>query len=128
VQAVHSAYSGLISMLVAADVLSQQERSGRAAALTHDIVFVSFTGESVGLMGSRRFLFELEQGSNSTAGLDLSRVDAVFEVGMTAAAYPNNGSMLFIHSSKKTSAASTSMVLAGKAVGNLTVHFIPAKC
>ena len=121
-QAVHSGYSGLMSMLIAADVLSTQQRGGGAAPLTHDIIFVSYTAESVGLTGSRRLLFELDRGANSTAGIELGRVAAIIEVGMTGALEVDGESQLFTHAVTEASAAGDSLVAASAAVANLSVR------
>ena len=121
-QGAHSAYSGLISMLVAADALSTQHRDGSGPTLTHDILFVSLSGESLDLMGSRRLLYELERGGNSTTGIVPGRVDAVVEVGMTAAPFGDGATRLFVHTANATSRAQTTLVNAAGAVDKLTVR------
>lgn len=108
-------------MLVAADLLSAQVRRGQVA-LSHDILFVTLSGDSLDLTGSRRFLFELENGSNSTAGIDLSKVDAVLEVGMTAAPAEGEATRLYVHPANASSSAASTMVQAGTAVNKLTVR------
>lgn len=121
-QAAHSGYAGLISMLTAADLLSAELRGPAPPTLSHDIVFVSLTAESAGLTGSRRLLFELERGGNSTAGIALGRVDAVVEVGMTAAPPEGGVSGLFVHSSAAESAAAAALQAAARPVQNARVR------
>lgn len=41
------------------------------------LVFVVFTGESWGYLGSRRFLLELDQHSDAVKGLDFSMIETV---------------------------------------------------
>ena len=72
----------------------------------------------------RRFLFELDQGTNCTAGLDLSLVDTVLEAGMTAAPGSGGGTTLFAHTSARRSAAQDSLVTAGSAVDGLQVSLL----
>jgi Nicastrin len=120
-QAAHSAYSGLISMLVAVNILSKWQRSNKID-LSHDIIFVSLTGESVDLMGSRRFLFELDQQSNATAGLDPTLIDTVIEVGMTAALLPSDETQLFVHAANASSKAVQDFVQAADSVRSLGVR------
>jgi Nicastrin len=122
-QAAHSSYSGLMSMLIAVDALSQDQRGSSPVTLTHDIIFMTLTGESTGLMGSRRLLLELDQGSNSTDGLDLSIVSAVVEIGMTAAPYADNSSRLFTHTAGAESDAAAAFVDAASAVSGLQARF-----
>lgn len=42
------------------------------------LVFMVFTGESWGFLGSRRFLLELDLHSDAVNGLDFSLIDMVF--------------------------------------------------
>lgn len=42
------------------------------------LVFMVFTGESWGFLGSRRFLLELDLRSDAVNGLDFSLIDMVF--------------------------------------------------
>lgn len=74
-----SPISGLISLLAAADALSRVDWSTNR--LKKQLVFVVFTGESWGYLGSRRFLHELDQHSDSIRGLDFSMIETVFEIG-----------------------------------------------
>ena len=55
-QGTHSALSGLVAMLVAADILS---RNGHAGGYQRDVVFAALSGEAFDLMGSRRLLYDL---------------------------------------------------------------------
>jgi hypothetical protein len=110
-------------MLTAAHLLSTRLRSSKSG-LQRDIVFVTLTGESIDLTGSRRFLYELEQGSNSTNGISMSRVHSIIEVGMTAAPPSNGASQFFMHGAKAQSAVGAALEQSSKGSKNATVtHF-----
>lgn len=66
--------SGLAGMLTAAELLSNQSEP---ASFKRRLVFMALAGEPWQGMGSKRLLWELSQGQNSTRGLELSRVDQV---------------------------------------------------
>jgi hypothetical protein len=84
-------------MLVAADILSQH---GRGSSYTHDLIFVSLSGEAFDLMASRRLLYEMTLGANSTVGLDINRTEAVVEVGMLGGVREGQAvpGLLYLHS------------------------------
>ena len=44
-------------------------------------MFAAFAGETWDYMGSKRFLWELHSGSQSTAGLSLDHIDQVLSQG-----------------------------------------------
>lgn len=112
-----------MAMLIAADALSQRHRRADGSTdLPADIVFVSLAGESLGLTGSRRLLFDLQQDSNSTMGLNASRIDTVVEFGMLAAPYAGNTSRLFVHAAGGNSSAGAAFVRAGQSIENLEVR------
>lgn len=68
--------SGLIAMLAAADELGKAQ-CRQAKSYRRRIVFLALAGEPWDYMGSRRLLWEMQQGSNATAGLDLDLIDQV---------------------------------------------------
>jgi hypothetical protein len=110
-------------MLTAAHLLSSRLRSSNPPSLQRDIIFVSLTGESIDLTGSRRFLYELEQGSNSTKGIDASQVHSIIEVGMTAGLPAANGTTNFYtHGAKPQSAVNTALTQAVQGSTNVTVR------
>ncbi len=59
-------------MLAAAEALGN---SSYADVYRKRIVFAAFSGEPWGYMGSKRFLWELHNGENSTIGLSLDRIE-----------------------------------------------------
>ncbi|KAG7036691.1 Nicastrin [Cucurbita argyrosperma subsp. argyrosperma] len=73
-----SPISGLIALLAAVDALSHVDGLDD---LHKQLVFVVFTGESWGYLGSRRFLLELDLQSDSVSGLNNTLIDTVFEIG-----------------------------------------------
>lgn len=121
-QGAESAYSGLISMLVAADVLS---RAGRGEDYSKHVVFMTLSGEAYDLMGSRRLLWELRGGANATRGLSLDSIDTVIELGMTGlGATEGTAPVLYAHR-RPTAAASVlldALTAAGSAPGSAEVR------
>ncbi|CAJ2640691.1 unnamed protein product [Trifolium pratense] len=73
-----SPISGLIALLAAADALSRLDGLGE---LSKQLVFVVFTGEAWGYLGSRRFLVELDEHSDAVHGLNHSLIEKVLEIG-----------------------------------------------
>lgn len=69
-------------MLGALSVLhsSLKITSGAASSYNKRLVFLALAGEPWGYMGSRRLLYEAADGSNNTAGLDLSLIEKVSAV------------------------------------------------
>ena len=61
-------------MLAAAEILGN---SSLAGGYSKQLVFAALTGEPWDYMGSKRLLWELDQGQNSTAGLAMSRIAQV---------------------------------------------------
>ena len=74
VQGADAPISGLIAMLAAAEILGN---SSQASSYEKRVVFLALAGEPWGYMGSKRFLWELHTGENSTAGLTLEAVELV---------------------------------------------------
>ncbi|KAI4321244.1 hypothetical protein MLD38_034649 [Melastoma candidum] len=73
-----SPISGLIAMLAAVDALSHLDSLVDA---NRQLVFLAFTGEAWGYLGSRRFLLELDLQSDYVGGLDDSSIEMVLEIG-----------------------------------------------
>ncbi|CAK9138153.1 unnamed protein product [Ilex paraguariensis] len=70
-----SPISGMISLLAAVDALSYLDG---LHDLSKQLVFVVFTGEAWGYLGSRRFLLELDQNSDAVYGLNNSLIEKVY--------------------------------------------------
>lgn len=64
--------SGLATVLAAAQVLS---RPGDLEQYKMRLVFVAFAGDPWGLMGSKRFLWELSNSSAASAGVQLGDIE-----------------------------------------------------
>lgn len=97
-----SPISGLISLLAAVDALAGL--SG-LDDFPKQLVFVVFTGESWGYLGSRRFVFELDQHGGGIDGLDLSMLEMVLEIGSVGSSSNHGVKTFFAHA---TDAMSTS--------------------
>ena len=68
--------SGLVAMLAAAQVLGNGTKG--IQSWRRRLVFGAMAGEPWGLMGSRRLLLEMQQGTNGTQGLALNRIEQVW--------------------------------------------------
>ncbi|KAF6250532.1 Nicastrin-domain-containing protein [Scenedesmus sp. NREL 46B-D3] len=121
VQGADAPLSGLIAMLAALQALhrSATSSSGGSAGFSgysKRLVFMALAGEPWGYMGSRRLLFEAATGSNSTAGLNMSLVEQVIEVGQVGrlAARPaaDAALKLYAHAQQGASFGDTSGMLA----------------
>ena len=66
--------SGLAAMLVAAEILANYSDP---TTFSRQIVFAALAGEPWGSMGSKRLLWEMDQGNNSTEDLHLSSIEQV---------------------------------------------------
>jgi len=75
VQGADAPISGLVAMIVAAEILGNSTLAPEA--LRRRLVFTALSGEPWGNQGSKRLLWELRNRENSTAGLDLSKIDQV---------------------------------------------------
>ncbi|CAL8470795.1 g10337 [Coccomyxa elongata] len=84
--------SGLVAMLAAAEALGN---SSYADVYRKRIVFAAFSGEPWGYMGSKRFLWELHSGENSTRGLSLNQIEQMVEVGQVGRAADEVGQSAF---------------------------------
>lgn len=96
-----SPISGLIALLAAVDALSHLN----GLHLNKQLVFVVFTGEAWGFLGSRRFLHELDQHSDAVSGLDFTMIETVLEIGSVGKCFDQGIKKFFVHT---TEAASTS--------------------
>ncbi|KAM0949128.1 putative nicastrin [Dioscorea sansibarensis] len=73
-----SPLSGLIALLAAVDALSNIDSLDK---LQKQLVFAVFTGEAWGYLGSRRFLHELDIGTDAMKGLNSTLIEQVLEIG-----------------------------------------------
>uniref|UniRef100_A0A0C9RQH0 Nicastrin n=1 Tax=Wollemia nobilis TaxID=56998 RepID=A0A0C9RQH0_9CONI len=89
-----SPLSGMIALLAAVDVLSQIDGTSEWAK---QLVFLVFTGEAWGYLGSRRFLSELASGADSVSGLSSELIDQVVELGSVGKAMMKGVPTFFAH-------------------------------
>ncbi|MBA0576944.1 hypothetical protein Golob_028111 [Gossypium lobatum] len=89
-----SPISGLISLLAAVDALSRVDGLDN---LNKQLVFLVFTGEAWGYLGSRRFLLELDQQSDAVRGLNSSLIQLVMEIGSTGKGFSQGNKTFFAH-------------------------------
>lgn len=118
-----SSLSGLIALLAAVDALSHVSNLNE---LKKQLVFGVFTGEAWGYLGSRRFLLELDLGSDSLRGLNSAMIEQVFEIGSVGKALNQGVTTFFAHSGQNTS--STNEILdalqkASESLGSDNVNF-----
>ncbi|OAY75320.1 Nicastrin [Ananas comosus] len=95
-----SPISGLIALLTAVDALSNVEGLDK---LKKQLVFAVFTGEAWGYLGSRKFLQELEMGTDSVNGLNNTLVEQVLEVGSVGKGLVQGGTTFYAHAGGKSS-------------------------
>ncbi|XP_047313488.1 nicastrin [Impatiens glandulifera] len=101
-----SSISGLIALLAAIDALSHVNGS---QDFGKQLVFVFFTGESWGYLGSRRFLLELDQQSDDFEGLNSTLIDTVLEIGSVGKAFNNGVQSFFTHSTGVSAATNRTL-------------------
>ncbi|KAE8713861.1 Nicastrin [Hibiscus syriacus] len=89
-----SPISGVISLLAAVDALSHVDGLDD---LKKQLVFLVFTGEAWGYLGSRRFLLELDKQSDAVHGLDSSLIQLVMEIGSTGKGLSQGNKTFFAH-------------------------------
>lgn len=94
-----SPISGLITLLAAVDALSYLDGLDE---LIKQLVFVVFTGESWGYLGSRRFVLEADQHSDSVKGLDFAMIETVMEIGSVGKGFSNGVKTFYSHTSGDT--------------------------
>ncbi|XP_022743603.1 nicastrin-like isoform X2 [Durio zibethinus] len=89
-----SPISGMISLLAAVDALSHVDGLDD---LNRQLVFLVFTGEAWGYLGSRRFLLELDQQSDAVHGLKSTLMHLVMEIGSTGRGLNQGNKTFFAH-------------------------------
>ncbi|KAJ6800744.1 nicastrin [Iris pallida] len=89
-----SPLSGLIAMLVAVDALSHVNGLDE---LQKQLLFVVFTGEAWGYLGSRRFLLELDLGTDAVNGLNSTMIEQVLEIGSVGKGLGQGGTTFYAH-------------------------------
>lgn len=98
--------SGLISLIVAVDALSKIDG---LTDLSKQLVFVFFTGEAWGYLGSRRFLLELDDHSDSLDGLNSTLIDTVVEVGSVGKGTSQGINNFFAHTTQASAATNKTL-------------------
>ncbi|KAL2499032.1 Nicastrin [Abeliophyllum distichum] len=101
-----SPISGLITLLAAVDALSYLDGLDE---LNKQLVFVVLTGESWGYLGSRRFLLEADQHSDSIRGLDLAMIETVMEIGSVGKGLSNGIKTFYSHTGGASSATNETL-------------------
>ncbi|KAG9443953.1 hypothetical protein H6P81_015293 [Aristolochia fimbriata] len=96
-----SSISGMISLLAAIDALS---RIDGLQKLEKQLVFLFPTGESWGYLGSRRFLAELDAGTDAVTGLNGTLISEILEIG-SVGKDSTKATTLFAHLGKDVSGA-----------------------
>ncbi|GMI90404.1 NCT [Hibiscus trionum] len=89
-----SPISGVISLLAAVDALSHVDGLDD---LNKQLIFLVFTGEAWGYLGSRRFLLELDQQSDAVHGLNSTLIQLVMEIGSTGKGVSQGNKTFFAH-------------------------------
>lgn len=95
-----SSLSGLIALLAAVDALSHVSNLNE---LKKQLVFGVFTGEVWGYLGSRRFLLELDLGSDSLKGINSALIEQVLEIGSVGKGLSQGKTTFFAHPGQDTS-------------------------
>ncbi|XP_008789257.2 nicastrin isoform X2 [Phoenix dactylifera] len=89
-----SPISGLIALLTAVDALSHVDGLDK---LKKQLVFVVFTGEAWGYLGSRKFLLELDVGADAVKGLNSTMIEQVLEIGSVGKGLGQGSTTFFAH-------------------------------
>ncbi|GAB4827307.1 hypothetical protein Ancab_034193 [Ancistrocladus abbreviatus] len=89
-----SPISGLIAMLAAVDALSHFYDF---KDFKKQLVFLVFTGEAWGYLGSRSFLHELDLHSDTVKGLDSTLIETVLEIGSIGKGFNHGVKTFFAH-------------------------------
>ncbi|XP_072977133.1 nicastrin [Typha angustifolia] len=89
-----SPISGLVALLTAVDALSSIDGLNK---LRKQLVFVIFTGEAWGYLGSRKFLQELDMGADAVNGINSSMIEQVLEIGSVGKGLGQEGTTFYAH-------------------------------
>ncbi|XP_038721111.1 nicastrin isoform X1 [Tripterygium wilfordii] len=111
-----SPISGLIAMLAAVDALS---RVDGLDSLSKQLVFTVFTGEAWGYLGSRRFLLELDLGSDPVNGLSNKLIETVLEIGSVGKGFSQDNKTFFAHTAGVSSATNQTIIALERAQASL---------
>ncbi|KAJ4764059.1 Nicastrin [Rhynchospora pubera] len=95
-----SPISGLIALLTAVDALSHVNHLKN---LKKQLVFAVLTGEAWGYLGSRKFLQELDLGSDSIRGLSSSMIEQIVEIGSVGQSLGKGGTLFYAHAGGESS-------------------------
>ncbi|KAK9272660.1 hypothetical protein L1049_003036 [Liquidambar formosana] len=101
-----SPISGLISLLAAVDALSHLDGLND---LSKQLVFLVFTGEAWGYLGSRRFLLELDMESDAINGLNGTLIETVLEIGSVGKGFSQGVKTFFAHTAGVSSATNETL-------------------
>ncbi|CAL2248516.1 unnamed protein product [Prunus armeniaca] len=101
-----SPISGLISLLAAVDALSHVDGLDD---YHKQLVFIVFTGEAWGYLGSRRFLLELDLQSDAVSGLNYSLIEKVVEIGSVGKGLNQGVKNFFVHTTGVSSATNETL-------------------
>lgn len=101
-----SPLSGLIALLAAIDALSLIDGLDD---LKKQLVFIVFTGEAWGYLGSRRFLFELDLQSDAVGGLNNSLIEMVLEIGSVGKGFNQGVNKFYAHEAGVSSATNETL-------------------
>ncbi|KAI3813796.1 hypothetical protein L1987_18531 [Smallanthus sonchifolius] len=113
--------SGMISLLAAVDALSRVEGLDK---LSKQLVFVIFTGEAWGYLGSRRFLLELDQHTDAVNGINNTLIETVIEVGSVGKGYDQGVKTFYAHTAGVSSATNKTLRAIQKARDSLGTESI----
>lgn len=100
-----SPMSGVMALLAAVDAMSRVDGFNE---FPKRLVFLVFTGEARGYLGSRQFLAQLKKGNFVDYGLTTSSIKQVLEVGSVGQA---SQSTFFAHKQATAASASTQQIL-----------------
>ncbi|MFS8034456.1 putative nicastrin [Helianthus anomalus] len=116
-----SPLSGMISLLAAVDALS---RIDGLDTLSKQLVFVVFTGEAWGYLGSRRFLLELHQHTDAVNGINNTLIETVIELGSVGKGYDQGVKTFYAHTAGVSSATNKTLSAIQKARDSLGTESI----
>ncbi|XP_076951630.1 nicastrin-like [Bidens hawaiensis] len=116
-----SSLSGMIALLAAVDALSRIEGLDK---LSKQLVFVVFTGEAWGYLGSRRFLLELDQNTDAVNGINNTLIETVIEVGSVGKGFYQGVKTFYAHAAGVSSATNKTLNAVQKARDSLGTETI----